>query len=122
MVRRVDELEVSKKAYRVSLEICRAGLGFPKIEQYALADQLRRSSKSVVANLAEGFGKQSYSKGEFKRFIYMALGGADEVRIWLRYGLDLGYISDKDWQRWCEECEEIARMLQGLARSLKPDA
>ena len=97
-------------------------MAFPKLEQYALADQLRRASKAVVANLAEGFGKQSYSKGEFKRYIYIALGSADEMRIWLRYSMDLGYVSQADWQQWRESYEEIAKMLQGLAKSLTPEA
>ena len=86
-----------------------------------MGDQIRRSSKSIVANLAEGFGKQGYSKGEFLRFIFIALGSADEVRVWLRYSMDLGYISETDWQRWRDQYEEIAKMLHGLAKSLKPE-
>jgi hypothetical protein len=54
-IERVEDLTVFRRAYRLSLEVHRASLGFPKIEQYALADQLRRASKSVCANLAEGF-------------------------------------------------------------------
>ena len=54
-IERVEDLEVFRRAYRVSLEVHRASLGLPRIEQFALADQLRRSSKSVCANLAAGF-------------------------------------------------------------------
>ena len=75
-----ERLEVFKRAYRVSLEIHRVSLSFPEIEQRALADQIRRASKSICANLAEGFGKQAHSKAEFRRFIGMALGSADEMR------------------------------------------
>ena len=53
-VRRVEDLEVFQRAYRVSLEVHRASLAFPQIEQFALADQIRRASKSICANLAEG--------------------------------------------------------------------
>jgi 23S rRNA-intervening sequence protein len=53
-----EDLAVFKLAYRLSLEIHRASLSFPAVEQYALGDQLRRASKSICANLAEGFGKQ----------------------------------------------------------------
>ncbi|TGT90609.1 four helix bundle protein, partial [Mesorhizobium sp. M5C.F.Ca.ET.164.01.1.1] len=56
-VGRARDLEVYKRAYAVSLEIHKATLAFPRIEQYALADQLRRSSKAICANLAEGFAK-----------------------------------------------------------------
>ena len=118
LTRRFEDLEVFKRAYRVSLEVHRATLRMPQIEQYALADQVRRSSKSVCANLAEGFGRQAQSKVEFKRFIRMSIGSADEMRVWLRYCFDLGYISDTQWKAWRDEYEEIARMLQGLHRSL----
>ena len=108
-----------QRAYRVSLEIHRFSLTMPQMEQYALADQLRRASKSICANLAEGFGKQSQSKAEFKRFVVMSMGSADEMRVWLRYCLDLQYLDMQRWQQWREEYEEIAKMLQGLSKGLK---
>jgi four helix bundle protein len=94
-------------------------LRFPKIEQYALGDQIRRASKSICANIGEGFGKQRQSRAEFKRFLLMALGSADGMRIWLRYALDLGYIEEAEWQAWRDEYCEIARMLQSLLTKLK---
>jgi four helix bundle protein len=92
----------------------RVSLGFPSIEQYDLGRQIRRSSKSVCANLAEGFGKQRQSRAEFHRFVMMALGSADEMRVWSRYCLDLGYIEESTWRRWRDDYQEVARMLQGL--------
>ena len=118
MTLRFDELEVFKRSYKVSLEIHKASLAFPAIEQYALADQVRRASKGICANLAEGFGKQSHSKVEFKRFVHMAIGSADEMRVWLRYCKDLGYIDEMTWQQWRDEYETIAKMLTGLSKSL----
>jgi hypothetical protein len=44
-------------------------------------------------------------------------GSSDEMRVWLRYSLDLEYISEEQWQRWRDEYQEISRMLQGLHRS-----
>ena len=114
---RFEELEVFKRAYRISLEIHRTSLAFPKIEQHALADQIRRCSKGICANLAEGFAKSSSSKAELRRFLSMAIGSADEMRVWLRYCLDLEYVSESQWQAWRDEYQEIARMLQGLAKS-----
>ena len=114
-----EDLEVFQKAYRASLEIHRKSLEFPQNEQYGLADQLRRASKSICANVAEGFGKRSQSVAEFKRFVMMAIGSCDEMRVWLRYCLDLGYIDEGKWQEWREEYKEIAKMLQGLHRSWK---
>jgi|SRR5580658_2838240 four helix bundle protein len=111
-----EDLDVFRRAYLVSLEVHRASLEFPRIEQSALADQLRRASKSICANIAEGFGRQKRSKPEFRRFLQMALGSSDEMRVWLRYALDLGYIVEADWQRWRDEYQGVSRMLQGLSR------
>ena len=44
----------------------------------------------------------------------MALGSADEMRVWVRYALDLGYIEEDVWRQWRGEYQEIAKMLQGL--------
>ena len=112
-----EDLEVFGRAYRISLEVHRASLDFPTIEQYALADQIRRASKGICANLAEGYAKQHGSKAEFKRFILIALGSAEEMRVWTRYCLDLGYIDEATWRRWRDEYQAIARMLQGLRKS-----
>ena len=114
---RFEQLEVFKRAYRTSLEIHRASLTFPKLEQYALADQIRRCSKGICANLAEGFAKSSNSKAELRRFLSMAIGSADEMRVWLRYCRDLDYVTESQWQAWRDEYEAIAKMLQGLAKS-----
>jgi four helix bundle protein len=113
-----EELDVFQRAYRISLEIHRASLAFPAIEQYALADQMRRASKSICSNVAEGFGKQSQSKAEFRRFILMSMGSANELRVWSRYCLDLNYINEEQWKHWRDEYEQIAKMLQGLGKTL----
>ena len=113
-VSRVEDLEVFQRAYRVSLEVHRASLDFPRIEQFALADQVRRASKSICANLAEGFGRQRISKPEFRRFLVMAIGSADEMQVWSLYCRDLGYIDSHVAARWRGEYREIARMLSGL--------
>lgn len=112
-----EDLEVFQRAYRVSLDVHRASLEFPAVEQRALADQLRRASKSICANIAEGFAKQRRSSAEYKRYLLMAIGSADEMRVWVRYCVDLGYIDEATWQRWRDEYQEIARMLQGIYSS-----
>ena len=117
MVERFEDLEVFQRAYRLSLEVHRASLDFPALEQHALADQVRRASKSICANIAEGFGRQDQSPADFRRFLVMARGSADEMRVWLRYCLDLGYIDDVTWKRWRDGYQEIARMLTGLMAS-----
>ena len=114
--RTFEDLEVFRRAYGLSLEVHRASLEFPRIEQFALADQVRRASKSICANIAEGFGKQRQSRVEFRRFLLVAMGSTDEMQVWTLYCRDLGYIDKDVAERWRGEYREIARMLQGLCR------
>ena len=114
-----EDLEVFQRAYRVSLELHRASLQFPKVEQFAgLADQMRRASKSICGNIAEGHGKRRRSKAEFKRYLLIAIGSADEMQVWLKYRSDLEYIDQKSCGQWRDEYRQIARMLQGLYTTL----
>ena len=112
----VEDLEVFRRAYETSLDLHQASLKFPKIEQFGgLADQMRRARKSICANVAEGYSRQKRSKAEFKRFLQLAIGSRDEMRVWVRYALDLGYIDEAIWRRWRDEYQMISRMLQSLA-------
>ena len=112
-----EDLEVFQRAYRISLEVHRVSLTLPPIEQGALGDQLRRASKSICANVAEGFAKQRGSAAEFKRYLLIAIASSDEMRVWARYCLDLGYIDDVQWRRWRDEYQAISKMLTGLSKS-----
>ena len=118
-VQSVEDLQVFKRAYELSLDVHRLTLGFPKTEQFGgLADQLRRSSKSICALVAEGSGRQRGSKVEFKRYVIMAIGSADETKLWCRYAADLGYIDRATYEAWSDGYSQVARMLQALASSL----
>ena len=64
----------------------------------------------------EGFGRQGRSPADFERFVVMAMGSADEMRIWIRYCRDLGYVDAVRGDHWQEEYQDIARMLAGLLR------
>ncbi|MBZ9659088.1 four helix bundle protein [Mesorhizobium sp. ESP-6-4] len=118
-IKRAKDLEVYRRAYAVSLEVHRATLVFPKIEQYALADQMRRSSKAICANLAEGFAKQTHSRPEFARFISMALGSCSEMETWISYAFDLGYITQRQRDEWLQAYAHIYGMLVNLRERLK---
>ena len=116
-IERVEDLEVFRRAYRLSLELHKSSLEFPRIEQFAMADQVRRASKSICANLAEGFARQSRSAAEYRRYLIVAIGSSDETRLWLRYCIDLGYIAEVVGRRWMTDYVEISKMLQGLYAS-----
>ena len=112
----VEDLDVFKRAYEVSLKVHKSTLSFPSIEQLALAQQIRKASKSICANLAEGFAKQIYSGAEFRRYLLISIGSSDEMRIWIKYCADLGYINQGEAQSWTQEYRDIAKMLQGLLK------
>jgi four helix bundle protein len=118
-VRHVYDLLVYQKAYNVSLELHKFSLALPQIEQYNLAQQIRSASKSICVNLAEGFAKQSSSKVEFKRFVRISLGSAEETKVWLDYCKDLGYLNESQYSLWHQAYVEIAKMLQGMLKNWK---
>ena len=113
------DLQVFQRAYQVSLEVHRVSLEFPRIEQYGLADQVRRASKSICSNLAEGFAKRTHSQAEFKRYLLMAVGSSDETQIWSSYCRDLGYVEESVTRRWQDEYVSISKMLQTLIQRVK---
>ena len=86
------------------------------MEQYALADQMRRASKSICGNIAEGFAKQRSSSAEFRRYVMMAIGSSDEMKVWLDYSRDLAYADAAQVEEWQSEYTDISRMLHGLIR------
>ena len=115
----VRALDVFRRAYALSLEVHQVSLQFPKVEQFGgIAGQLRRSSKSVCALLAEGAGRQAGSDTEFRRYVTMALGSAEECKLWCDYAADLGSITPSQADNWRSAYGEIARMLGGLRRHL----
>ena len=106
-------LDVFKKSYQLAIELHKITLRFPKHEQYELAQQLRKSSKSIPANIAEGMGKQS-SKADVRRFIQIAMGSCDESRVWLEFARDLEYLNKQDQNLFDQRYQEIGKMLRGL--------
>ena len=110
-----EKLDVFRRAYALSLVIHRRSLLFPALEQHELASQLRRSSKSICANVAEGMGKQMSPKDVVK-FLRTAIGSCDETRVWLKYAADLGYISADEYHEHHEGYCEVGRMLTGLIK------
>ena len=115
----VWDMVVFRKAYEVALMVHKLSHSFPKSEQFELASQLRRSSKSICANLAEGRARQQGSSAEFRRFVLIALGSADESSLWCRFARDLGYLDNSTHDDLQQRFSEIARMLNGLAQKLK---
>ena len=118
MIRSYEDIEAYRRAYMSSLEIHKLSLTFPTHEMRELGGQIRRSTKSIPMNIAEGYGKR-VSAAEFKRFLLIAVGSCDEVRVQLDYCKDLDYISTEQHKALKEEYNEIGKMLNGLYKNWK---
>lgn len=86
------ELKVYQKAYAVAQQIFEQTKTFPKCEQYSLTDQIRRSSRSVCANIAEAWRKRRYPNA-FVSKLSDSEGEAAESQVWLQFAVDAGYLN-----------------------------
>ncbi|QEL14601.1 four helix bundle protein [Limnoglobus roseus] len=86
-----NDLEVYKKAFDASMQIYTLTLAFPKEELYSLTDQIRRSSRSVCANLAEAWRKRRY-EAAFVSKLSDAEAEAAETQVWLEYAVKCGLL------------------------------
>src|SRR6266498_3606153 len=107
------DLKVYQLAYKLALEIFEVSKAFPKEEKYSLTDQIRRSSRSVAANIAEGFRKRQYPK-MFVSKLADADGEATETQVWLDFARDCGYISSDEHDVLLKAYIEIGRMLGSM--------
>lgn len=106
-------LKVFQSAYRLAMEIFHLTKTFPSEERYSLTDQIRRSSRSVPANIAEGYRKRQYPK-MFVNKLSDADGEATETQVWLEFSRDCGYLSNETCQKLLNDYEEIGRMLGSM--------
>ena len=108
------DLKVYQMAYQLAMEIFELTQKFPKHEAYSLTDQIRRSSRSVCTNIAEGYRKRRYPR-HFTSKITDADGEASETTVWLDFAKDCGYITDDFHQSLTKRYEEVGRMLGSMA-------
>lgn len=104
------DLKVYQLAYKLAMDIFNASKSFPKEEKYSLTDQIRRSSRSVAANIAEGFRKRQYPK-MFVSKLADADGEATETQVWLDFARDCEYMSPQTHAELVKGYEEVGKML-----------
>jgi four helix bundle protein len=102
------------------LEVYQATAGIPKEEVYGLTSQIRRSSSSIPANIAEGCGRDG--KGDFPRFLTIALGSASELEYHLLLANDLHMLEERIYKPLEKDVIEVMCMLTGLIHKLKTDS
>lgn len=111
------DLKVYKESKELVKSVYKMLDSFPKVETYALGDQLRRSVTSIPSNIAEGSGR--YSVKEKIHFIEIAYGSLTEVLCQLDIAHDLRYITDDDFNNEQDRISIIGKQLSGLRSSFQ---
>ena len=106
LIKSHKELDSYKLAFKCSKEIFNLTKSFPKEEMYSLVSQIRRSSRSVSANLAEAFRKRRYEKAFISKLSDCEAESA-ETQVWLEYSYECGYISKDIYEKLFNEYEGI---------------
>lgn len=112
-VKNFKETTVYKKSFLQAMVIFEISKSFPKEEKYSLTDQVRRSSRSVCANMAEAYRKKMYSKNFISK-----LSDCDpensETNVWIDFALSCGYINQELQQQLLSQNDEIGRLLHHM--------
>ncbi len=115
-MRDFKELKVWQKAHRLVLEIYRRTAPFPDNERFGLTVQIRRSSASIAANIAEGCGRDT--ERDFARFLSVAAGSTSEAEYQLLLCRDLGYLNTEDFKELDAQVNDVKRMLNSFIQKL----
>jgi four helix bundle protein len=113
-IRSVRDLVVYRKAFDAAMAIFEISKNFPKEEKYSLTDQMRRSSRSVCANISEAWRKRRY-KAVFVNKLSDSGQEAAETQTWLEFSLACSYLNAQIYEKLYNEYEEIFAMLHSMA-------
>jgi len=107
------------KAHLLTLEIYKVTATFPREEVYGLTSQLRRSSASIPANIAEDFGRGG--NAELARFLQIGMGSASEVEYHVLLARDLNLLTKQIYDDLDGRIVEVKRMLASLLLKVRRD-
>ncbi len=109
-IARHDQLETYALAFRLANEVFVLSKSFPREERYSLTDQIRRSSRSVCANIAEAWRKRRY-RAAFQNSLNHAEAEAAETQTWVQFAEECGYLDKESATRLKLEYEKVLKML-----------
>lgn len=118
MIKSYKDHEVHQKSYELAMEIFWLTRNIPKEEIYSLTSQVARSSRSVSANIAEGWAKGEY-ESSFKNHLIHSLGSSAETENWLMFARDCKYLTDDQFEQLKIKNESIGKMLARLHQNRK---
>jgi four helix bundle protein len=113
-------LKVWEKAHSLTLDVYKSSAPFPRDEIYGLTSQMRRSSASIGANIAEGTCRKG--DAEFGRFLQIGMGSASEFEYHLLLAKDLELLKLLDYERLSGEVIDVKRMLASLIHKLRAES
>jgi len=105
-----QDLKGFQKSFAVAMQIFELSKQFPKEETYSLTDQIRRSSRSVSANISEAWGRRKYEKS-FVEKLTDSEGEARETQTWLQFSAACQYITENQFENLNKQYNEIIGML-----------
>lgn len=106
MISDFDQLRVYERGFEMAMDIFEISKNWLKEEQYALTDQIRRSSRAVCSNISEAWFKRKYPK-HFSSKLSDAATEAAETITWLRFARRCGYMGERQAHQLEEECRGI---------------
>jgi four helix bundle protein len=118
MIKTFFDLEVYRLGNEYAMKIYSLTRLFPKSETYSLTSQIIDSSRSICANIAEGWGRRVY-ESEFKKFLVYSMGSLQETKSWLQFSNHCGYIKVEEYNQLLEEAEVIGSKLFKLHQNWK---
>ncbi|MFT6865974.1 MAG: four helix bundle protein [Cyclobacteriaceae bacterium] len=118
MITSYKDLEVYKRSFKLAMDIFWMTRNFPKEEIYSLTSQITRSSRSIAANVSEGWAKRTY-ESVFKQHLVDSLGSCTETETWLDFSLECKYIDQETHTQFTEEIDQIGKMLNKLHQNWK---
>ena len=118
MSRGYKDFDIYKTAHRLAIGIHHISLKLPKNELYETESQIRRSSKSVSANIVEGYGRRRYH-AEYIRFLIFSQTSCDETIEWLEYIADLYTLLEQNAKILLEEYEILGRKMTKFIQAIE---
>ena len=112
------DLKVYQLAYKLAMEIFVTIKKFPSEEKYSLTSQIRRSSRSIPANIAEAWRKRRYEKAFVSKLVD-SYGEEAETEVWLDMSLDADYLRKDQHKYYLEEYEQVSKMLYSMIENPK---
>ncbi len=116
-IRSFTDLIVWQEGHKLVILVYMTTKKFPREELYSLTDQMRRAVSSITANIAEGFGRQTYK--EKLQYYFQAQGSLTELKNFILIAKDVGYLEENDFKKLADQSNLTHQLLQGFIKKTR---